>query len=213
MKWPAGPCKYVFIYMWVSMKMLVICICEDVFFILMVMQRGGCTVMVAMSDVILHSNAAQLYCTVMLHSYTAQLYCTEMLHSYTAQLYCTVMLQSNGCYVGSSNTSLRYCLHLFSWPALSILLYMYIIWVDQILLNEMLRFAAYIPLAHFGHGTYVLVVQQYCHTHNIYIYDDQRFQRQRGLQTRPLISSKYCWTPASKVSQKIINQRSKAIDY
>ena len=108
MKWPAGPCKYVFIYMWVSMKMLVICICEDVFFILMVMQRGGCTVMVAMSDVILHSNAAQLYCTVMLHSYTAQLYCTEMLHSYTAQLYCTVMLQSNGCYVGSSNTSLRY---------------------------------------------------------------------------------------------------------
>ena len=42
--------------------------------LLMVMQRRGCTVMVAMSDVILHSNAAQLYCTVILiHSKSEQI--------------------------------------------------------------------------------------------------------------------------------------------
>ena len=48
-KWSVGP-FYKYTYIWVSMKMSVICICEDIFFPLMVMQCGLLYVMVAMSD-------------------------------------------------------------------------------------------------------------------------------------------------------------------
>ena len=119
-----------------------------------------------------------LYCTVMLHSYTAQLYCTEMLHSYTAQLYCTVMLQSNGCYVGSSNTSLRYLPpSLFMTCIEHIIIYVYhLSWSNLVEWN--VTFCSIHSLSTFW-TWYVRFVKKY----------STRGQKQLITKSK----SKYCW--------------------